>query len=340
VNETTPPPESQKPSEERLTALLERMEAPLTAFLKVTTKDRHGAAVWTLFKRGAIVLVFLVFALMYLFAYGTIMGMRPSVIKPTVAQVEIAGAIGPSELASADRLVPMIESLCAQPDVKALVLHINSPGGSPGDAERIGAAVDSCKVWPLKDGKPVSVGKRRVVAVIDGLGASAAYMIAIHADEIVSNPTGMSGSLGVIVEGLKYYGLMAKAGITSYAYSTGPLKSMLSPYAKDTPQQQAVAQELANDAMQAFKSDVISHRLHLKLDTPDLWSGRVWVAAQAKDIGLIDTIGLLEPTERREFPKLAVQKFEPTRDIHDALSMSSWVHAISAEMASRSMVMR
>lgn len=340
MNDTTPTPEPQKPAEERLTALLERLEGPLTAFINVTTKDRRGAAVWTLFKRGAIVLVFLVFALMYLFAYGTIMGMRPSVIKPTLAQVEISGAIGPGDLASADRLVPIIESLCSQRDVRGLILHIDSPGGAPGDAERIGAAVDSCKNWPLKDGKPVYKGKRRVVAVIDGLGASAAYMIAIHADEIVSNPTGMSGSIGVIIEGLKYDGLMAKVGISSFAYSSGPLKSMLSPYAKDTAKQKAAAQGLADDAMQAFKADVIAHRPHLKLDTPDLWSGRVWVAAQAKDIGLIDTIGLLEPTEHREFPKLVVQKFEPTRDIHDALSMRSWVHAISAEMASRAMVMR
>lgn len=332
--------ESNKSVDERLVNVLEGLEGPLKAYIKIATTDRRSAGVWTLFKRGGIVLACLMFAMMYLAAYGTVLGMHPSMIKPTVAQIEIAGAIGPGNLASADRLVPMIENLCSQENVKALVLHINSPGGAPGDAERIGAAVDNCRAWPLKGDKPVASGKRRVIAVVDGLDASAAYMISIHADEIVSNPTGLTGSIGVVFEFLRYDGLMAKVGVTSVAYSTGPLKTMLSPYSPDTPQQKVVVQGLADDAMQAFKSDVMQHRPHLKLDAPDLWSGRVWVAAQAKEIGLIDTIGLLEDTERREFPKLVVQRFEPTRNIHDALSMQSWVQAIGAEMESHVMEVR
>lgn len=325
----------------RLSAVVERLEAPLSSLLQTMAKDRRGAGIWSLFKRGAAVLIFIFGLTMWLVVNGGIIGVHAAVVKPTIAQVEIAGAIGPGNAASADRIVPLLESLCEQENVRGLVLHINSPGGSPGDAERIGAAVDRCKTIEAgDDGRKPEHDTRRVVAVIDGLGASAAYYIAIHADRIVANPTGMSGSIGVIIEGLKYDGLMEKVGVSSFTYATGNNKAMLNPYVPDTAGQRAVAQSLVNDAMDAFRSAVVARRPHLKVDTPDLWSGRMWVSAQAKSIGLIDDIGLLEPVERAEWPKLPVQRFAPTKDFRESFSASTWIHAIAEEMAHQAVSVR
>lgn len=326
---------------ESLRAMLVRLEEPLTEYLHRVNRDRRGAGIWALFKRAGLVLMFLLGLILWLYINGNVLGISPSVIKPTVAQIDINGPIGPGNLASADRLVPLIENLCAQENVRAIVLHINSPGGAPGDAERVGAAVDNCRTMPAaKDGKASKLANRRVLAVVDGLCASAGYMIAIHADEIVANPTGFAGSIGVIIEGFKVDGLMEKTGVSSYVYATGPMKSMLSPYVQDSPRQKEVAQELADGAMEVFKGEVVKRRKNLRLDTPDLWSGRVWVASEAKDIGLIDTIDLLEPTERRQFPDLEVQRFEPQRNVRDALTMETWVHAIGAEFTARTMQLR
>jgi protease-4 len=319
---------------ERLAASFEKLEPAFSTWLTTTAKERRSAGVWSLFKRCGLVLMFALGLLVWCMVYGTALGVRPSIIKPTVAQVDIRGEIGGSNAASADNLVPMLTSLCQQPAVRGLVLHIDSPGGSPGDAERIGAAVDNCKLMPNDDGKSGFAGKRRVVAVIDGLGASAAYMISLHCDEIVVNRTGMVGSIGVIIEGLKFNGLMQKVGVTSFTYSSGQLKSMLSPYSEDSPAQQKVAQQLADDAMQEFKGMVIANRRKLKTDTPDLWSGRVWVASQALAIGLVDRIGLLEPVERQEFPHLVVQTFAPMRDMHSLLGTESWLEGLRSVVQS------
>lgn len=319
---------------QRIAEAIERLEPALGKWLATVTRERHSAGVWSLFKRGGIVLFFLLGLIVWGVVYGTAFGVQAQVIKPTVAQVEIQGPIGGSNDASAARLVPLLANLCKQAPVKGLVLHIDSPGGSPGDAERIGAQIDACKTMPLaKDAPPgTKPGRRRVVAVIDGLGASAAYMIALHADTIVANPTGLVGSIGVIIEGFKVDGLMKKVGVTSYAYASGPLKAMLSPYSEDTPAQQAVAQELTAQSAKVFEADVIAHRPHLVLGTPDLWSGRVWVAGQAKDIGLIDQIGLLEPVEAKDFPGLAVQVFRPQKTVRNFLNMDSWVGAVTARL--------
>lgn len=326
--------EKSKASVERLAAAFERLEPAFTAWLSTAAKERRSAGVWSLFKRCGLVLMFVLGLLVWCLVYGTALGVRPEIIKPTVAQVDIRGEIGGSNAASADNLVPMLANLCQQSAVRGLVLHIDSPGGSPGDAERIGAAVDNCKVMPRDNNKSGSAGRRRVVAVIDGIGASAAYMISLHCDEIVVNKTGMVGSIGVIIEGLKFNGLMQKVGVTSFTYSSGQLKSMLSPYSEDTPAQQKVAQQLADDAMQEFKGMVIADRPKLKADTPDLWSGRVWVANQALAIGLVDRIGVLEPVERQEFPNLVVQTFAPIRDMHSFLGTESWLEGLRSVVES------
>ncbi|MEY2117277.1 S49 family peptidase [Rhodanobacter sp. FW106-PBR-R2A-1-13] len=321
---------------DRLAGAIERLEPALVGLLSTVTRERRSSGLWSLVKRAGIVLMFFLGLLVWSFIYGTAFGIHPTVIDPTVAQVEIDGAIGSGNVTSADNVVPMLQSLCKQPNVRGLVLHISSPGGSPGDAERIGAAVDTCKAMPLAKGQAhPPAARRRVVAVIDGLGASAGYMIALHADEIVANPTGMVGSIGVIIEGLKYDALMQKVGVSSYAYASGPLKTMLSPYAADTPAQKAVAQELANAAMQVFRREVMTRRPHLDTRTPDLWSGRVWVAGDAVRMGLIDKVGLLEPVEASEFPALQVQSFRPTRDVRGLVNLSTWVDAFRESLMAR-----
>lgn len=316
------------PPAERFAAVLERLEPTLDRLAQTMLREHRSAGIWALFKRGGMVMMFLLGLLIWAFAYGTALGVHPDIVKPTLAQIEITGQIG-GGTATANAIVPLLTEACAHTEVKGVVLHISSPGGSPADAERIGAAVDACKSFTTKAGK---VEKRPVVAVIDGLGASAAYLIAIHADKIVANSTGMVGSIGVIIEGLKYDGLMKKVGVSSYTYASGDLKSMLSPYTEDTPAQQAVAKSLAVDAMQVFKADVIARRPHLVQNTPDLWSGRVWVAGQAKTMGLIDGVGLLEPTERSEFKGLDVRVFAPQRDIRSLFAVSTWVREFRAQM--------
>lgn len=326
-------PTSKQSSADRLAGVLERLEPDLRRVVKTIEREHRSAGWWKVIKRGGIAAIVIVVAMMYMGLYGAILGVKPSIARPTVAVVDITGTIGGSGMDSAGSIIPILQNLCGQQNVRGLVLHIDSPGGSPGDAERIGAAVDRCKTIRDENGK--QVGKRKVVSVIDGMGASAAYMVAMHGDSIFANPMGMVGSIGVIAEGLKYPTLLSKIGVQPYAYASGDLKATLSPYLEDTPAQKALMQELVNADAKVFEADVFAHRPHLVVSTPDLWSGRVWVASDAERIGLIDGIDVLENVEAKEFPHLTVQTFRPQRDIRSLLSMQSWVHAIAAEVESR-----
>src|SRR5690606_34952158 len=107
--------------------------------------------------------------------YGPMLGWSRGPTGDVVAVIPVSGAIGAQPSASAKQLVPLIDRACRSKTTKALVLNINSPGGSPGDAARIAEALQVCK----QDDRSTPV-----YAVIESTGASAAYLIAAGADEI------------------------------------------------------------------------------------------------------------------------------------------------------------
>jgi protease-4 len=117
-------------------------------------------------------------------------GLQSDPLQRSVAIIPVEGPIAPGLNASAERLVGLIERACKADSVESLLLQINSPGGSPSEAERVMAAVQTCRA------KTDSHEPKRVVAMIDGLGASAAYMIAMSTDEIVAGRYSIVGSIG------------------------------------------------------------------------------------------------------------------------------------------------
>lgn len=140
------------------------------------------------------VLYFLMFALpaiLYSGFYAWSAGLRFGNAAEAVAVIRIEGEIADGALASADRVIPMLRKAFEQDRIKAIVLSIDSPGGAPLEAERIYTALES---WRKSHPKPV-------VAVINNLGASAAYMVALHADRIYAGNYSLVGSVGAILSG-------------------------------------------------------------------------------------------------------------------------------------------
>ncbi len=329
-----------QPGEDRLAVVLERLEPSLSKALDIIAHEHRSASRWALIKRTAIAVFALLVFFVWIFFYGKVLGFHPEPLKPTVAVVDIDGAIGGAHQASAHNLVPEIDRLCGEHEVKALIVHINSPGGSPTDAERIGAALQRCRKMPGSHSRNQKPQTRPVIAVIDGLGASAAYLIAIHAQKIYASPESMVGSIGIIIEGFKFNKLLSKAGVDNYTYASGPIKAALSPWQPDTPAQKAFIATLDHQAFEVFKASVIRHRPHLVLSTPGLWSGRVWMAGQAQRIGLIDGVGILENIEQEQFPKLQVHTYQPQINVRNLLSMSTWIHTLRAEAQDHAVALR
>lgn len=201
-----------------------------------------------------------------------------------VGVIEIKGEIKDGGLASADKIVPALEAAFKSSHVKQVVLKIDSPGGAPVEAERI---VSALVTYKQRYPKPVT-------AVIGNLGASAAYMAAMHADRIVAGRYSLVGSIGAILAPWQLDKAIAQLQVSQRVYASGRLKAFLNPFTPLTEESDAKATELVNKVGGAFVQDLQKQRgSHLKPGV-DFGTGEVWSGMEAKALGLVDEIGTME----------------------------------------------
>lgn len=242
--------------------------------------------------------------------------------KPHVAFVEVYGPIMSGQMADADRLIPALEEAFKDPQSKAIALRINSPGGSPVQAGRMYNEInDLKKQYPAK----------RVFAVIEDLGASAAYYIASAADDIYVDQASMVGSIGVISEGFGFTDIMSKVGVERRVLTSGENKALLDPYLPVPKELEAYWKSMLSDIHQQFIGSVKrgrGDRLHL--DTPGLFSGLVWTGAKSIEIGLTDKLGSLMSVSRDTIGEVNVVNYTPSPDFLKRIASST--HAQLASM--------
>ncbi|ADU52414.1 signal peptide peptidase A [Thermaerobacter marianensis DSM 12885] len=183
----------------------------------------------------------------------------------------------------ADEVVAQLQKARDDPAVRAVVIRMNTPGGSAAAAQEIGVAVQR-----LRDaGKPV-------VASIADLGASGGYWIAAMADRIVANPASLTGSIGVIMEVTHYEDLYQKLGIDVETIKSGPYKDIGSATRPLTEEERRLLQGLVNDIYQQFVDVVARGRKLSRERVLELADGRVFTGRQAKEAGLVDELGTFE----------------------------------------------
>lgn len=302
-------------------AALERLVELAAPLLADYRREQRADRTWAWLKRAVILTVGTVMAWLWISTWGGLYGLRPGATPRSVALIPIAGVIDERALTSARQLVPLIESSCADDNIEAVVLLITSPGGSPSQAERIGRAVDRCR----------AKGKR-VDAAIEGVGASAAYLIALHADRIVADPYAMVGSIGAVMSRLDASRALAELGISDRTYASGEFKAMLSPFRADTKAQAGLAQGLVDRVAASF-ADTVRERRGEKLTLGDeLASGRLWIADDAHSHGLIDEVLVLEELLARDYADRAVHQVHPQRTLRERLEAGTWVREILAEV--------
>jgi len=164
--------------------------------------------------------------------------------------------------------------------IKAIILHINTPGGGAAASQEIFEAVRRVR----------DVKKKRIVASIGSIGASGGYYIASGSSRIYANPSSIVGSIGVIAEWLNYGDLMKWAKLKDVTLKAGSLKDAGSPSRDMTPEERAYLQSLIDDMHQQFIHDVAEGR-HLKEEQiRPIANGRVWTGQQALPLKLIDQL--------------------------------------------------
>lgn len=198
------------------------------------------------------------------------------------ALVEVNGPIAADELASADNIVGALRSAFEEKNAAAVILRINSPGGSPVQS---GYIYD--EMLRLREEYP----DKKVYAVISDVGASGAYYIASAADEIYANRASLVGSIGVVAGGFGFTGVMEKLGVERRLYTAGENKAFLDPFSPEQDEEVVFWQGVLENTHEQFIEAVKAGRGERLADDERLFSGLVWSGEQAVELGLVDGLG-------------------------------------------------
>ena len=247
-------------------------------------RERRAARRWRMVK--SLLWLLLLGALVWVLASDRI---PTGTISPAhTAMVSIRGEIADRGEASADSVLPALRSALEDPGSKALILLINSPGGSPVQAGLINDEIRRLRA--LHD-KPI-------YAVVEETCASAAYYIAAAADGIYVNKASIVGSIGVLMDGFGFVDTMDKLGIERRLLTSGANKGFLDPFSPQSEAHKQYAQVMLDQIHQQFIDVVKQGRGDRLKATPETFSGLFWTGEQAIGMGLADALGSLDSVAR------------------------------------------
>jgi protease-4 len=199
-------------------------------------------------------------------------------------------------------ILTQLKKAAADDDVKALILEIDSPGGSVGDSDLIYHEIQKIR----KGGKPV-------VSLLGDVAASGAYYIAVGSDKIIAQPTTITGNIGVIVHSVNVEGLLQKLGIKEVIIKKGRMKDLLSPTRPLTPEEEQLLQNITDKIYYQFADIVASQRKLSAEQMSSIADGRIFLAPDALAAGLIDAIGYRDESLDALREMLGINKFRLVR---------------------------
>jgi protease IV len=249
-------------------------------------------------------------ALAIAFALFAMRGGPVATSTPHTALIEIRGEIAPDTEAGAEALLGALKQAFADPGATAVVLRINSPGGSPVQS---GILNDEIRRLKAKHGK-------RVYAVVDEICASGAYYVAVAADAIYVDKASLVGSIGVLMDGFGFTGAMEKLGIERRLITAGENKALLDPFSPLTERQRVFVKQMIEQIHRQFIDVVKAGRGTRLKDSPDLFSGLVWNGEEAVRLGLVDGLGNLDHVAREVVKAEEIVDYTPRDNVAERLA--------------------
>jgi protease-4 len=280
-----------------------------TALEKVANdllRDRRSERRWRVFFRGAwlLFLFFLVYALFLARNHANV----PA--GPHTALVEVRGEIAADTEASAESLVSALKNAFEDKGAQAIILRINSPGGSP-----VQAGIVNDEIRRLK-----ALHHKKVYAVVEEMCASGAYYIAVAADEIYVDKASLVGSIGVLMDGFGFTGAMEKLGIERRLLTAGENKGMLDPFSPQNEKHTAYAKAMIDQIHQQFIGVVKDGRGSRLKTTPETFSGLFWNGEQAIKLGLADHVGNIDFVAREVIKAEEIVDYTPHENVAERLA--------------------
>ena len=206
--------------------------------------------------------------------------------------------------------VELIEKADKNPNIKAIIFEIDSPGGSAVASEEIANAVKKTN--------------KTTVAWIREVGASGAYWVASSSNHIVANRASITGSIGVIGSYLEFPGLLEKYNVTYRRLVAGKYKDIGSPYKEMTEEEKAIFQQTLDSIRDYFVTEVAKNRNLNKKDVDKIANGLFYLGTQAKELGLVDELGgkdeVINYIEKKEGIKADVVEYKKEKTLLDVLS--------------------
>lgn len=198
------------------------------------------------------------------------------------ALIDIEGVIAADQAANADNIVGSLRDAFTNKHAKAIILRINSPGGSPVQAGYI-----NDEIIRLRNAHP----DKKVYAVVVDICASGGYYIAAAADEIYADKASMVGSIGVLMNGFGFTGSMDKLGVDRRLITAGDHKGFMDPFSPLKEDEVAHTKTLLNNIHEQFINVVRNGRGDRLADNEKLFSGYIWTGEKAIELGLVDGLG-------------------------------------------------
>jgi protease-4 len=222
------------------------------------------------------------------------------------ALVQVNGVIANDSAASAEQITAGLQAAFKDSNTMGVVLRINSPGGSPVQAGQI-----NDEIRRLRAQHP----NIPLYAVVEDVCASGGYYIAAAADQIFVNRASLVGSIGVLMDGFGFSGVLNKLGVERRLLTAGDNKGFLDPFSPLDPKQRAHAQQMLDDIHAQF-IDVVKRGRgdRLKAD-PQIFSGLVWTGERSIELGLADALGSVEYVAREVIKADTIVDYTPRENI-------------------------
>jgi protease IV len=239
------------------------------------------------------------------------------------AMVELNGVIAPGTDASAEKVMSALQAAFKDKNTQGVVVRINSPGGSPVQAQTI---YDEMR--RLRKKYPDTP----LYAVVEDICASGGYFVAVGADRIYVGKASIVGSIGVIMNGFGFTGLMDKLGVERRLITAGDNKGMLDPFSpmEEKDKQHVVA--MMKDIHEQFIGVVREGRGKRLKEAPELFSGLIWTGQKSVELGLADGIGSLEYVAREVVKAEEIVDFTQKENLAEKFAKRFGAGATSALM--------
>ena len=227
------------------------------------------------------------------------------------ALVELRGVIGPESAASADNVIAGLQAAFKDKQTQGVVLRINSPGGSPVQAGYINDEIKRLRAkYP----------DIPMYAVVEDICASGGYYVAVAADHIYVDKGSIIGSIGVLMDGFGFTGLMEKLGVERRLLAAGENKGFLDPFSPIRDSQVEYAESMLQEIHQQFITVVRQGRGQRLKETPELFSGLLWVGTRSVELGLADAIGSVDYVAREVIKAEDIVDFTPHENVAERLA--------------------